>query len=71
MPGFYKVASLDQIREHDYKLTPGIYVGTQANGGDGEAFEEVMPRVIEELRGLFAESSELQGVILEDLEGLV
>ena len=69
-PGFYKVASLDKVRGHDYKLTPGIYVGTQANGEDDEAFEDVMPRMIDELRALFAESERLQGLILADLEGL-
>jgi type I restriction enzyme M protein len=67
-PGFYKVASLDDVRGHDYKLTPGIYVGTQANGEDDEAFEDVMPRMIDELRALFAESERLQGLILDDLK---
>ena len=57
------------MREHDYKLTPGIYVGTEADDEEAEAFDEVMPRMIEELRGLFAESSELQEMILADLEG--
>ncbi|HSN77771.1 MAG TPA: N-6 DNA methylase, partial [Anaerolineae bacterium] len=70
-PGFYKVASLDDVRGHDYKLTPGIYVGTQANGADDEAFEDAMPRMIDELRALFAESERLQGLILADLEGLL
>ena len=70
VPGFCKIAVLDQVREHDYKLTPGIYVGTEADDEEAEAFDEVMPRMIEELRGLFAESNELQGQILVDLEGL-
>ncbi len=58
------------MRGHDYKLTPGIYVGTQADDEEAESFDEVMPRMIEELRGLFAESNELQGQILADLEEL-
>ena len=70
-PGFYQVASLDDVRGHDYKLTPGIFVGAQANGAEDEAFEDVMPRMIDELRALFAESERLQGLILGDLEGLV
>lgn len=68
--GFCKIATLDQIRAHDYKLTPGIYVGTQANDEDDEAFEEKMPRLTEELRTLFAESDRLQALILKDLEAL-
>ena len=55
---------------HDHKLTPGIYVGTEADDEEAESFDEVMPRMIEELRGLFAESNEFQGQILADLEGL-
>jgi type I restriction enzyme M protein len=69
--GFCKIATLDEVREHDYKLTPGIYVGTQVGDDDDEPFEEKMPRLIDELRDLFAESEQLQGEILEDLEELV
>jgi type I restriction enzyme M protein len=69
-PAFCKVASLDEVRGHDYKLTPGIYVGSQANGADDEPFEERMPRLAGEVRDLFAQSDELQRAILEDLEGL-
>ena len=27
--GFCKVAPVDEVRKQDYKLTPGIYVGTE------------------------------------------
>jgi type I restriction enzyme M protein len=70
-PGFCKIATLDEVREHDYKLTPGIYVGTQAEDEDDEPFEEKMPRLVEELRELFAESDRLQERILENLENLL
>jgi type I restriction enzyme M protein len=68
--GFARVVALDEVRGHDYKLTPGIYVGTQADDGDNEPFEEQMPRLTAELRALFAESDRLQAKILENLEGL-
>ena len=68
--GFCKVATLAEVRQHDYKLTPGIYVGSQADEGDGELFEEKMPRLAAELRDLFAQSDALQQAILDDLEGL-
>jgi len=70
-PGFCKVATLDEVQAHDYKLTPGIYVGTQADDEESEAYAEKMPRLVEELRALFARSDELQAQILADLEGLV
>ncbi|MDM8520526.1 class I SAM-dependent DNA methyltransferase [Anaerolineales bacterium HSG6] len=70
-PGFSATASLEQIKQHDYKLTPGIYVGTVADEEDDEPFAEKMPRLTKELRGLFAESDSLQTLILADLEGLV
>jgi type I restriction enzyme M protein len=69
--GFCKVATLEEVQAHDYKLTPGIYVGTQTDDEDDEPFEEKMPRLIEEVRELFAESERLQGLILEDLVGLI
>jgi type I restriction enzyme M protein len=68
VPGLCKIATLDEVQKHDYKLTPGIYVGTQADDEDEEPYEEKMPRLIEELRGLFGESSRLQGLIAADLE---
>ena len=49
MPGFCKVATIDEIRGHNYALTPGRYVGA-ANGDDkDEPFEERFPRLKEKL----------------------
>lgn len=70
VPGLCKIATLDEVRKHDYKLTPGIYVGTRAEDEDVEPYEEKMPRFIEELRGLFKESSRLQALIADDLDEL-
>jgi len=70
-PGFCKIATLEEVREREYKLTPGLYVGAEVNDEDEAPFEEVMPRLIAELRALFEESNRLQREILEDLEGLV
>jgi type I restriction enzyme M protein len=69
-PGFCKIAVIEQVREHDYKLTPGVYVGTQADDGEDEPFDEAMPRLVEELRELFAQSDQLQQEILADLGGI-
>jgi type I restriction enzyme M protein len=71
VPGLCKIATLDEVQKHDYKLTPGIYVGTQADDEDEQPYEEKMPRLIEELRGLFRESNRLQAAITADLEELL
>lgn len=73
VPGFCKSVSIDGpsgIKEHDYVLTPGRYVGAEAKEREGEAFEVVMPQLVARLREQFAESARLQGVIEENLVGL-
>lgn len=65
--GFYRAAARDEVRGHSYRLTPGIYVGTEADESEDEPFDEKMPRLVEELRGLFAESERLQKKILANL----
>ena len=50
------MASIDEIKEHDYILTPGRYVGIEEVEDDGEDFEEKMERLTNtlanRLRGL-------------------
>lgn len=67
VPGFAKVATLDEIREHDYVLTPGRYVGSEDAEDDDEAFEEKMKRLTAELNEQFAKSHELEQKIKENL----
>jgi hypothetical protein len=43
--GFYKAATLEEIRAHGHVLTPGRYVGAAAVDDDGEPFEEKMRRL--------------------------
>jgi len=68
--GLSAVATLAEVQQHDFKLTPGIYVGTVAEDEDDELFAEKMPQLTDELREMFTESATLQALILEDLEGL-
>lgn len=66
--GFAKVATLDEIKEHDYVLTPGRYVGSEVVEEDDEAFAEKMQRLTAELDKQFTQSHELEKKIKENLE---
>lgn len=65
--GFCKVASIDEISEHDYVLTPGRYVGIEEVEDDGIPFEEKMTRLTTELYSLFEESHRLEEEICKKL----
>ncbi len=65
--GFCKEASLAEIGEQDYILTPGRYVGIEQEEEDGEPFEGKMQRLTSELSGLFAKSHELEDEIRNKL----
>lgn len=67
VPGFCAAATLDHIRKHDYKVTPGIYVGSEPEEDDGEPFEEKIARLSATLKEQFAESRRLQEVIEKNL----
>ena len=43
--GFCKAATLEEVRNNDYILTPGRYVGLEEVEEDGEPFEEKMARL--------------------------
>jgi type I restriction enzyme M protein len=67
IPGFCKSATLEEIRQHGYVLTPGRYVGAEAQEDDGEPFEEKMKRLSAQLAGQFAESARLEVEIKSNL----
>ena len=68
--GFCYSASLDDIRKHEHVLTPGRYVGAEAQADDGEAFADKMARLTQQLAAQFAESAKLEGEIKKNLAGL-
>ncbi|MCK6502148.1 type I restriction-modification system subunit M [Myxococcota bacterium] len=70
VPGFCKVATLAEIRAHDFVLTPGRYVGAEEVEDDGEPFEEKMERLVTALREQFAEGSRLNREIESALSEL-
>ena len=68
--GFSKSASLEEIRIHDYVLTPGRYVGIEEEEDDGILFEDKMDKLINELNELFEESKTLEEEIKENLRSI-
>ena len=68
--GFCKAATLEDVREHDYILTPGRYVGLEEEEDDGEPFDEKMERLTTELAEQFKESKKLEDQIREALGGI-
>ena len=67
VPGFCKAATLDEIRHHNYILTPGRYVGAAEVEEDDEPFEEKMEQLTAQLEAQFAESARLEAAIRENL----
>ena len=68
--GYCKVASIDEIKEYDYILTPGRYVGIEEVEDDGEPFEEKMERLTNTLANQFKKSRELEEEIRKQLGGI-
>lgn len=68
VPGFAKVATLDEIKEHDFVLTPGRYVGSEEVEEDDEVFADKIERLTAELNEQFAKSHELEVKVKENLE---
>ena len=70
IPGFCKSAILDDIKQHDYVLTPGRYVGAAEEEDDGEPFAEKMARLTKQLKEQFEQGDKLEGEIKKNLAGL-
>ena len=65
--GFCAVADLEDIKQQDYILTPGRYVGIEEQQDDDELFEEKMNRLVDELSEMFSTSHELEDKIRKNL----
>ncbi|WP_300379445.1 N-6 DNA methylase, partial [Clostridium sp.] len=68
--GFCKIAKLDEVKENDYILTPGRYVGIEDAIDDGVSFEEKMETLTSELDELFKQSRNLEEEIRKNLGGI-
>jgi type I restriction enzyme M protein len=72
VPGFCRSASLQDVRGHDYLLTPGLYVGRpEPVVLDGaEPVEEKIGRLTKELYAALDESARLEHALRSHLDGL-
>jgi type I restriction enzyme M protein len=66
--GFCKAASIAEIEEKGWSLTPGAYVGVAPREDDGVDFEERMTEIHRELLSLQAESNDLMDAISRNME---
>jgi type I restriction enzyme M protein len=65
--GFCKSVKIDDVREHQYALMPGRYVGAEDVEDEGESFEDKFPRLMVKLEEQFAKSEELTQIIRANL----
>lgn len=70
VPGFCKSATLEDIQEHGYVLTPGRYVGAALEEDDVTPFPERFAVLREKLEGHFEEAEKLTALIREKLNGV-
>jgi len=66
--GFCKSAKLEDVRQQNWVLTPGRYVGSEEKEEDIEEFNEKMQRLTSELSEQFKKSKELEEEIRKNLE---
>ena len=66
--GLCKLASISEIEEKDWSLTPGAYVGVAPVKDDGVDFEERMAEIHRELLSLQAESNDLMNAISQNMK---
>lgn len=68
--GFCKSATLEEVKGHEYILTPGRYVGIEEAEDDGIPYEEKMADLSAKLAEQFAKSRHLEEEIRANLAKL-
>lgn len=71
IPGLCKIATIAEIEEKNWSLTPGAYVGVALVKEDDENFEERIIEIHQELLTLQADANRLMDTISANFEGLV
>jgi len=68
VPGLCKVATLEDIEQKGWSLTPGAYVGVAPVEDDGVDFAQRMKEIHQELLMLQEESNRLMDTISKNME---
>ncbi|WP_024906120.1 type I restriction-modification system subunit M [Robbsia andropogonis] len=68
IPGFCKGANVEEIKKHNFSLTPGRYVGAEELEEDSEPFAEKYPRLLAELNQCFDDGERLTAVVRKQLK---
>jgi len=70
VPGFCRAATIEDIRKHNYVLTPGRYVGAAIEEDNDEPFDQKMARLTAELREQMKQAAKLEKTIWANLEDI-
>jgi len=70
IPGFCNAAPLKEIQKHGHVLTPGRYVGAEAQEEDTEPFDEKMRRLVADFQNQVKQAKDLDAAIAANLKGL-
>lgn len=70
VPGFCASVTTEEIASHDYKLTPGPYVGAEELEVDEVSFEEKMETLVAELSAQRKAAAELDVKVREALNSI-
>ena len=70
VPAFCAVGSHEEIRERNYALTPGRYVGAEEAFDEDDPFEERFPALVKKLDDQFADGHMLEERIRKALRGV-
>lgn len=68
--GFCKSSTIDEVRQNNYVLMPGRYVGTEEEEIDLVPFEDKMKSLTTKLSEQFAKGDELKKTIRENLKSI-
>jgi type I restriction enzyme M protein len=70
VPGFCRVATLDEVRSRHYALTPGRYVGSENPDDADGPLEERLPKLLADVEHHLTRSAELGNKVLHELRRL-
>jgi type I restriction enzyme M protein len=70
IPGLCQTASLDEVRNNNYVLTPGRLIDFKEEEDDGEVFEEKMKKLTSDLKEQMAKACEPDAEIKKNLRSI-